>query len=750
MEQKQRILNTALLTILLMLLCLFGSEKPAFATKKSSIRRFAFIVGANDGGHERAQLRYANSDATAFANVLMELGGVARQDLLLVTDANRQALTDGFKQLTRMLKEAQNHVQKTEVLFYYSGHSDERGLLLRNSIYSYKEMKRQIDIIPARIRIGVLDSCASGTLVRLKGGRRTAPFLIDSSSKAEGVAFITSASADESAQESDSVGGSYFTHFFVTGLRGAADVNRDGRVTLTESYAYAFDETLYRTADTQAGPQHPNYDFRLTGTGDLVLTDLRQTNAMMIFASEIKGRIFVRDGSGNLIAEINKRSKRPIKLGIQPGKYEVFIISSGALKRARVRVTTKRPTRINSYTGKLVSSSTTATKGSETIYTTDEKAQRYRPVAVGILPGVTTNGQKATLNSFALNILGKGHSLTGMEVSLWANIRTNTTNGLQLSNLYNDTGSLYGVQYALVNVSHHQTQGFQAGAINIGHTTQGVQAGTVNFNGDKFVGYQGGVVNITVDLEGLQTGLTNIQSGEMRGLQLALVNFAASFNGMQLGVANINRFYFRGVQLGLLNFSKSTNGVQLGLMNIALGDFKGAQIGFLNYAGNGILAPVFWVSDTVINNTAIKLGNRYTYGMIGGSSTSLGSRKATTGILVGFGVHLEFHPVWMEGDVIFHRLGTLDDDSDANQHRDRITKLRWTIGYRLLDQVSFFTGPTLNFLSSEHRTGISPSPTLSFAKYDTGNTHHEFSLGMIAGFQWEPKWNEHNSWRGKK
>ena len=38
-------------------------------------------------------------------------------------------------------------------------------------------------------------------------------------------------------------------------------------------YRYAFDETLARTENTQAGPQHPSYDIQLTGAGDLVLTD---------------------------------------------------------------------------------------------------------------------------------------------------------------------------------------------------------------------------------------------------------------------------------------------------------------------------------------------------------------------------------------------------------------------------------------------------------------------------------------------
>ena len=71
-----------------------------------------------------------------------------------------------------------------------------------------------------------------------------------------GHAYLTSSSADEAAQESDRIGGSFFTHFLVTGLRGAADADSDKRVTLDEAYRFAFDETLARTEAIGGGPQH--------------------------------------------------------------------------------------------------------------------------------------------------------------------------------------------------------------------------------------------------------------------------------------------------------------------------------------------------------------------------------------------------------------------------------------------------------------------------------------------------------------
>jgi hypothetical protein len=47
-----------------------------------------------------------------------------------------------------------------------------------------------------------------------------------------GHAFLTSSAASEVAQESDRIRASYFTYYLVSGLRGAADVTGEGKVTL--------------------------------------------------------------------------------------------------------------------------------------------------------------------------------------------------------------------------------------------------------------------------------------------------------------------------------------------------------------------------------------------------------------------------------------------------------------------------------------------------------------------------------------
>src|SRR6185295_3750889 len=50
-----------------------GRDPGAPSGAGSPLRRFALILGANDGGRERTRLRYAVADARAFAQVLQNL-----------------------------------------------------------------------------------------------------------------------------------------------------------------------------------------------------------------------------------------------------------------------------------------------------------------------------------------------------------------------------------------------------------------------------------------------------------------------------------------------------------------------------------------------------------------------------------------------------------------------------------------------------------------------------------------------------
>jgi len=308
------------------------------SAEAKTIRRFAVIVGANNGGPDRVRLKYAVSDADTMMNVLKSIGGVSDSDGLLLTDPDRRNFISAMNRIRNEIITNRQKNERIEFIFYYSGHSDEEAILLgREKIY-YRELKDSIKSIPADVRIAILDSCSSGAFTRLKGGKFRPPFILDSSFNMKGDAFMTSSSLNEASQESDAIKGSFFTHYLVIGLRGAADMILDGRITLNEAYQYAYNETLVRTEKTLGGAQHPNYDIQMSGTGDVVITDIKRKTSGILLEKKIAGKIFIHSSDNTLIAELNKPYGREMAVALDEGKYKLTNQAGDNLFEAKVEV----------------------------------------------------------------------------------------------------------------------------------------------------------------------------------------------------------------------------------------------------------------------------------------------------------------------------------------------------------------------------------------------------------------------------
>ena len=318
------------------------THTPAFADQVPAsgggIRRMALVVGANRGGPDRAPLRYAVADAERFASLLTRMGGVSPADSVVLREPTRAALIEALNGTRSRAAAAKAQAARTEVLVYFSGHADERGLMLGREMMTYPELRQAISAIGADIGIAILDACASGAITRLKGGRPAPAFLTDDSVQVQGYAFLTSSSENEAAQEAEHLQGSFFTNALLTGLRGAADASGDGKVTLGEAYQFAFAETVVQTAATQAGAQHPAYDIKMAGSGDVVMTDVRENSASLILGPEYDGRFIVMDAHRWLIAELVKPAGRRVELGLEPGAYQVYYEQEKALLTATLRL----------------------------------------------------------------------------------------------------------------------------------------------------------------------------------------------------------------------------------------------------------------------------------------------------------------------------------------------------------------------------------------------------------------------------
>ncbi|MBN2434062.1 MAG: caspase family protein [Spirochaetes bacterium] len=289
----------------------------------SAVKRYAFIVGANNGGNERVLLKYAVSDAATFRSVLKSIGGVADEDVFVLYNPDPRNFYSSLGRMTQKINSDKKKYRKTELFFYYSGHSDQNGILLGNDKISYTELKKNIKSLDVDVRIVILDSCSSGAFTRTKGGTMKPAFFVDNSYDMKGNAIMTSSSADEVSQESDAIRGSFFTHYVLTGMRGAADVNQDKKITLNEVYQFAYNSTLARTQKTTGGPQHPNYHIEMIGTGDVVLTDINRSSSKIVMHRDLEGRFFLRDSSNNIVAEFQKSYGEEFSIAVGSGRYVV-------------------------------------------------------------------------------------------------------------------------------------------------------------------------------------------------------------------------------------------------------------------------------------------------------------------------------------------------------------------------------------------------------------------------------------------
>ncbi len=300
---------------------------------EAGVERYAIYIGSNYGGKEREKLLYAGSDAQNFQKTMAEIGGVPEKNSWLLIDPTKETVEEAIESVSATIEKKNNLAKRSEFLFYYSGHSTEDELLLGDDKYDYSSLKKAITEVPSDIHVVILDSCYSGNFIRTKGGQKKKPFLMDDSSVVKGHAYLSSSSEKESSQESDEIESSYFTNAMITGLRGAADTSGDNKVSLTELYSYAFNDTLSKTEETDAGPQHPNYNITLVGSGDLILSDISTAEASVVIAKEAEGRFIIRDARGKLISEINKSKGIPITMALSAGTYTVVVITDTSTKQ---------------------------------------------------------------------------------------------------------------------------------------------------------------------------------------------------------------------------------------------------------------------------------------------------------------------------------------------------------------------------------------------------------------------------------
>lgn len=731
---KKFIIATALLMVYLF--------TPAYS---SETVRYLLAVGANHGGDQREVLRFAVSDAQSFAGIMTQMGGISRDRTTVLVDPDPEQFKSEFERISRKLSEERRKSKRTELLFYYSGHSDETGLLLGNNTMQYRDLRSLIQQLPSDVKIAILDSCSSGAFTRVKGGKMVTPFMSDSSQDMRGFAFMTSSSADEVSQESDRIGGSFFTHYLISGLRGAADGRHDGRITLNEAYQYAYRETLSRTERTAGGAQHPNYHIQMTGTGDVILTDIRAGDAFLVLGDSLDGRFFINSGS-SVSAEVTKQKGDSLTIALTEGKYSIvrdteglmyethctlkknsrFEASESFFTPVKKEISTPRggdEDPVQSYIIKpfgaffmpSASSGDGKVVNNVQLYLFGSRSTQVKGVSLGIGVGMADEDLDGVAISCIGTIAGRdassmqasgifcytGHDFKGLQA---AGVFTHTGNdfhGLQAAGVFSDTGcSFTGLQASgILNTARGSFKGFQT-------------AGIANFTAGDFKGFQAAsAVNYTMgNFHGMQAAPVNLSTADFTGFQAGVVNVTNVFSGCQLGVVNIANRFDSGVQLGIVNYSTDNDGYPIGLVSIVR---NGETRGDLFMEENGFLRA-----------TLSHGGKKFYMIYTGGYLTD--GRGASGGF--GFGKRFIFGNLYCSIEGVTQNIYM---NGHPGNELYLENQLKITTGYSLFSRFACFAGISINHYYHNRPDDRSVSPGLSVWK----NRKNIIAPGVFAGIR---------------
>jgi len=734
------------------------------------VHRFLLAAGANDGGQGHAALRYAVTDARAFAAVLTEMGGIEEQNKVFLSNPSIADIHKGFSSIENMLKNPMYENGRKEIIVYYSGHADEKGLRLGKELMLWPDFRKAVDNIDADLKIAILDACGSGAITRIKGGIARPAFLSDASSDMKGYAFLTSSSESEVSQESDRIRGSFFTNALVSGLRGAADMTGSGTVTLSEAYQFAFNETLQSTQSTIGGAQHPSRDINLTGTGDVVMTDLRQINSGLTLDADLEGRLFIRDQKGFLIAELYKTKGRAVELGLPEGKYNIHmehtisysaenlalgngekvLLTPNMLKPVRREITRKRGNEENE-------------KGEDDNPMLDSARNapfRFESQIAYTHSSVPSNGVQ-----LSLFVNDASAEYVGSQISLISNIARKDMMGLQAGCFSNIAlGRFYGVQASVFNLLMHGDSSIQGGIVNVAREG-GIQGGVINLAENvNFV--QGGVVNMARNVGYVQAGNVNT-AGNVGYVQAGNVNIAENVGYVQAGNVNIARSVGH-VQFGAVNIAGNVGNLQIGNVNVAgkvnrqiglvniAGYSEKTPIGLVNFVGNGIFTMTFYGDEAYLTGITLNTGTPWFYSLFEYSQRprwssdwydkwpktwgwGLGTRF---GMRTPFYMNLDFTPLQAHyenplKDVNWKDIDNLEEQlKEARGHwfNNQGGKIRFGANYRLIPAAALTAGVSVNGVIEDKRGNLEIKPKNS-GYWDASYKDHNARIwpGYYAG-----------------
>jgi hypothetical protein len=242
---------------------------------------YALVVGVSKYHEPRLRLNFSAKDAQDFAKFLESQKQVFRKthvQLMLDEQATKRDIEKYlFHDLLRAGKD-------DTVVLFFSGHGvtdpahpDELYFLTSDADPKYCEATglkmtglHFLNRIDTKRVVLIADACHAGGPARITTRSVQDPLekFMKMFTEATGRVYLASSRPEEKSQEKEELGNGVFTYYLLKGLRGEADADRDGVVTVEEAYDYAYE----RTKDETGGAQHPQKLF--SGSGRFPLSVL--------------------------------------------------------------------------------------------------------------------------------------------------------------------------------------------------------------------------------------------------------------------------------------------------------------------------------------------------------------------------------------------------------------------------------------------------------------------------------------------
>ena len=280
-----------LIILVLLLVCLpllaqdKGMKIKARYQNELGGHKWAVIIGINNYQDDRiGDLRYAVNDAVAISGLLTDqwIGDFEQKKVKLLTDTSPQKPTR--ENILTALNAIEKVASEKDTIFIsFSGHgieadgetyllpSNSKLELLSDTGISIDRFKQPMQKSKASVQVLFFDACHSGVDLRSKGptgqmGKNTLRRIYQN---AKGQAILSSCSINQKSYEWPDKEHGVFTFYLLEALRGSADLNQDGFVSLTETANYTSEKVLEWSFET-GNIQSPQWKANLTG--DVVLS----------------------------------------------------------------------------------------------------------------------------------------------------------------------------------------------------------------------------------------------------------------------------------------------------------------------------------------------------------------------------------------------------------------------------------------------------------------------------------------------